>query len=146
MVGEVPNDLAGKLLTHAESRLVDRDVVDNRVGTREVNMLENTGRVTRLAAEITGVQNTVVFNVDTLAGPHVAQAIELERVQCHALRSHHVVLAPVFLALTEHQRPNAIGVAERDDAETDDQRNHGVAAPAPRMHGLDGVKHVLGRR
>ena len=36
------NDLAGQLFAHAQSRFVDGQVVDNRIGPREIHELENT--------------------------------------------------------------------------------------------------------
>ncbi len=99
-----------------------------------------------LAAIRPRVQLAAVFDVDRLTGPDVAHPGELQHVQRHALRGDHVVGASLLLARTEHQRPYAVGVAERDDAETDDHHDDGVAAAAAPVHGLDRVEDIVRRR
>ena len=47
------------------------------------------------------------------------------------------------LANAEHERPDAVRIAERDDAVADDHRDDGVAARAALVERLDGVEDLL---
>ena len=42
------------------------------------------------------------------------------------------------------QRPNAVGIAERQQAMAGDQRHHGIGAAQPLVHVAHGGEHVLG--
>ena len=64
-------------------------------------------------------------------------------VERHALRRDHVLDAVRRLANAEHERPNAVRVAKRDDAVADDHRDDGVAARAALVERLDGIEDLL---
>ena len=146
VIGKIAHDLARQLLAHAQPCLVHGQVIDNRIGSREIHVLEYARRVPGLAVEVTHMQGAVVFDEYTFTRLHITHAFELQDVQRHAFRRDHVVLVSVGLALAEHQRPNAVRIAKRDDAEADNHRDDRVTARAAPVHGLDRVKNVLRRR
>ncbi len=51
-----------------------------------------------------------------LAGLDIAQQLEAERVQRHALRGDHVLVALGRFAHAEHKRADAVRIAEAEDA------------------------------
>ena len=78
-----------------------------------------------------------------LAGQDVALELEADGVERHALGRDHVLDAVRRLANAEHERPNAVRIAERDDAVADDHRDDGVAARAAFVERFDGVEDLL---
>ena len=73
----------------------------------------------------------------------VALELEADRVERHAFRRNHVLDAVRRLANAEHERPDAVRIAERHDAVADDHRDDGVAARATLVERLDGVEDLL---
>ena len=78
-------------------------------------------------------------------GAHVAQQPETGLVERHALRGEHVLAAARAVARPDHERPDAVRIAEADDAVTDDHRDDGVAAAHTPIHRAQGGEDV-GRR
>ncbi len=146
MLRKIPHDLACKFLAHAQARLVHRQVVEDRIRPREVHELEDAGRVADLARISAAVQYAAIFYEDGLAGLHIAQSLELQNVERDALGRHHVLGAFGRAARAEHEWTDAIRVAKRDDAETDDHRDDSVTAPAAAVDGFDRIEDLLGRR
>src|SRR5471032_2707441 len=56
VVRALAQDLVGQLLAHAQTRLVDRDAVDDRVRTRQVDVFENARCIFGIGGALTGVQ------------------------------------------------------------------------------------------
>ena len=145
VVREVTHNFAGQLFTHAQSCLIDRQIIENGIGTREINVFEYARCVAHRAGIIAAMECSIVFDIDTLAGSHVPYARELQDIKRHALGRDYVVLAVSRRALTQNQRPNAVSIAKGNDAEADDERDNCVPAPATTMHRVDGVKYIFGR-
>ena len=68
------------------------------------------------------MQPAVLVDEDRLARRHVAHQREAEHVERDALGGEHVLDAARGLALAEHERADAVRVAEADDAVADDHR------------------------
>ena len=84
VIGEIAHDLAGKLLTHAQTRLVDREIVENGIRAGKVHVLENARRVFGLSRVAPDIQHTVVFDVQAFSGFQVTNPFELQRIERHA--------------------------------------------------------------
>ncbi len=146
VMGKIPDDFSRQLFAHAQARLVNGQVVENRVRPCKINKFKYTGRMVRLFAVRTGVQDPIVFDEDGFARLHVAQALKLQYIERDAFGGNHVIVTPVRLALAEDERPDAIWVAERNDADTDDQRHNRITTLAPPVHCFDGRVNLVGRR
>ena len=138
MVGAQAQDLLAELLAHAHARLVHRNVVDHRVGSREVDELEDAGREAARFGDHLGVQLAVGRHHDRLARLHVAHQLEAQQVERDRLGGHRVLLTLRRLAFAEHQRADAVRVAEGNQAKAQHQRDDGVAALAATVHGPNG--------
>ena len=141
--GRTRRIFVGELLAHAHARLVDRQVVDDRVRAREVHELEDARRVADARRRLAAVQVAALVDEHGLARQDVALELEADGVERHALGSDHVLDAVRRLANAEHERPDAVRVAERDDAVADDHRDDRVAAGATFVQRLDGVEDLL---
>ncbi len=91
IIAELPDDLVGQPLAHAQPGLVDGDVVDDRIGARQIDELEYAGRVSRRGDALTRMQSAIDVDEDGFAGAHVAEQLEIEDIQRYALRSEHVL-------------------------------------------------------
>ena len=100
----------------------------------------------RLVRVLLAVQHAAVLDENSFSRLQVTQAFKLQYVQRDALRRHHVIIATVVLACAEDQRTNTVRVAERDNAEADNQCHHGIAARAALVDGLNGAEHLLRRQ
>ena len=136
-------DLVGELLTHAQTRLVHRDAIHDRVRARQIDMLEDAGCVLGVGRALTGEQLAFLGDVYRFARRQIADQGEAEHVERNAFRGDHVLHAFVGMALAEDDRANAIGVAEADDAVAGDHRHHGVTAQAALVHIADRGEHVI---
>ena len=92
------------------------------------------------------MQPALLVDVDGLARAHVAQQLEAALVERDALRGDHVLAAARRVALADHQRPDAVRIAEADDAVTEDHRDDGVAADDAAIRGAQRGENVRGRR
>ncbi|MNZ42049.1 hypothetical protein D3C78_596160 [compost metagenome] len=109
-------------------------------------MLEDARRQLRILRALAGVQLAFGGDVHRLARRQVADQGEAEHVQRHAFRGDHVLDAFVGVTLAEHDRADAVGIAEADDAVAGDHRHHRVAAAAALMHAGDRGEDVVGGR
>ena len=76
---------------------------------------------------------------DRLAGRDVAQHVEAERLDRDRLRRDDVLGAAHLLVLADDQRPDAVGIAEREQAVAGDHRDDRVRAAAALVHAGDGA-------
>ena len=91
MIWKVADDLAGELFAHTQTCLVDRQIVENRIRPREVDILENAGRVPRFARVVARIQDTVILDIDALTGLEVTHSVKLQGIERDAFRGDHVV-------------------------------------------------------
>ena len=80
---------------------------------------------------------------DRFARHHVAQEFVSQHVERHALGGHHIVDAGFGLALAVDQRPDAVGIAEGDDAVARDHGHGRIGATGPPVHAGHGAEDVL---
>ena len=145
MVGPLAQDLARQGLAHAQPRLVDRDIVQHRIGPGEINVFEYARRqLLRLRADM-AVQVAVEGDEHGLARADIPFQLEADRVECRALGGQGVFDSALGLAAAEHHRPDPVRIAEADNAVAADQRDGGECAPAPLVHAVDRLENMLGR-
>lgn len=61
---------------------------------------------------LAGVHAPIEVEQHRFARRHVADALKIQRIQRHAFGGNHVLHAALGLAPAEHQRPDAVWVAE----------------------------------
>ncbi len=136
-------NLFGEQIAHAQARLVHRDVVDDRIGTREVDIFENAWRVLRHRRALMRIEASVFVDEHRLAGPDVAHARKAEHVERDALRGQHVFGPFRRIAFAEHERADAVRIAKAEQAVAHDHRHDGEAAahaPIDRAHGVEDLR------
>ena len=96
------------------------------------------------------VEGAVLLDQYRLARRHVADQLEAQGIEGHALRGDQIVHAALGFRLAEHQRTDTEGIAKGQQAVTGDHRHHGVGTATAAMHaghgGEDGrrVEVVVG--
>ena len=135
-------DLLAELLAHAHARLVHRDVVHHRVGAREVDVLEDAGRVLP-AARRTAAVNSSPRAVTTMRLARARRRAGARSRACRARpirRRPRIRCRPSVVALAEHQRADAVRIAERDQAQAQHRARRPHSRPTQRrLHALDGA-------
>ena len=76
---------------------------------------------------------------------HVAHELEPEHVERDALGGEHPLGALRRFALAEHQRTDAVRIAEGQQPVADDHRDDGITAAATAIHGAHRREDVGGR-
>ena len=90
VVRPLAQDLLGQLVAHAHAGLVHGDVVDDRVGPREIDVLEDAGRVPRRSARTAAMCMRPCSSMNTASpGPTSRTSLKPSAVERHALRSQH---------------------------------------------------------
>ena len=97
-------------LAHAHARSVDLDARQPRVGPREIEELEDAERPWSGRDGLKGVQAVLVDDHE-LARRDVALELGADEVERARLRGDN----PVAVEASQAQRPEAVGVAERDE-------------------------------
>src|SRR5476649_800577 len=143
VVRALAKDLVGQLLAHAQTRLVDRDAVDDRVRTRQIDVFENARCIFGIGGALAGVQLAVFGDVHRFARREVANQGEAKHVQGHAFRGDHVLDDFVGVTLAEYDRTDGVRVTETDDAITGDHCHHGVTTAAAVVHVSHGSEDVF---
>ncbi|MNN39066.1 hypothetical protein D3C81_1530900 [compost metagenome] len=143
MIRTLAQDLLGQLLAHAQTRLVDRDTVDDRVRTRQVDVFEDARRQLRIGRALTGVQLAFFGDVHRFARRQVADQGEAEHIEGNAFGGDHVLHAFVGMTLAEDDRTNAVRVAETNDAVAGDHRHHCITTYTAVVHVSDRSEHVF---
>ena len=138
-------DLLGQEGAHPKAGLVDIDVVDDRVRTRQVDILEDTGRMNRVVCALLNMQLTVERDDHSLARLDIPDPLEAQRVECDRLRGDHIVGTVLGLALAIDHRPDAVGVSKADQSIAGDERCCGIATATATMHGRHGLENILRR-
>ena len=129
----VDRRLASQALPHPHPGSVNLDAAEARVGTREVDVLEDAERVSSRRARLRAVQASVI-DPDHLARPHVAHDLGSDQVEGARLRGNDPVLAD----LTQRQRTEAERIAEGDEDAVGDRRR-GVRALETGHRARDGL-------
>ncbi len=137
-------DLLRQVVPHPQSRLVDRDVFDDGIGTGEIDVFEDAGRMQGVLGADLAMHLAVQVDEHRLARQYVGNRLETEHLQRHTLRGDHVAGAAGRDAPAVDQRADAIGVAEAHDAIAGDHGHHGIGAPAAAVHPRHGSENILG--
>ena len=138
-------DFLGQPLAHPQARLVDRNIVDDRIGPREIDKLEDAGRVPRHRHALLRVEAALLVDEHRLAGRHVAHHLEARHVECDALRRQHPFDAFLGLAVADHKRTDAVRIAKPENPVADHHGHHGVPAAAAAIHGIGRRENVRRR-
>ena len=146
MIRAQPENLGRQFLAHSQTRLVDRQIVDDRVRPGKVHELEYAGRIGFVACVLAAVETAGLVDEDALAGAYVAARVEPQCIQCDALGSDHPFHARERPARAQSQRANAVGVAECHDPVVDDHGHDRVGARTAPVHGLHGTQNRVGRQ
>ena len=103
------------------------------------------GRMAHRAHALLRVQPALLVDEHRLARRHIAHQLEGQDIERDVLRGQHVFGAARRAPLAEHQRPDAVGIAEPEHAVADHHHHHRVAAAAAPVHRAGGRENV-GRR
>ena len=90
------------------------------------------------------MQAPLLVDVDGFARAHVAQQLEAALVERDAFRGDHVLASARRVALADHERPDAVRVAEPDDAVAEDHRDHRITADDAAIRGTQGRENIGG--
>ena len=127
-------DLVGEAFTHPQPRLVNRYPVDHRVRPREIHELEDARIERGILRALATVEIAVQVDENRLARRHVAHQLEAERVERDAFRRDLVIVTAIGLGPAEHQRPDTVGVAEREQSVAGNHRHHRIGPAAAPVH------------
>ena len=93
---------------------------------------------------LAAVEIAVQVDEDRLARAHVAHQLEAERIERHAFGSHQILIAPLGLAATEYERPDAVGIPEGEQPVARDHGDHRIGAATAAMHARYGREYRRG--
>ena len=141
-----PENLGRQFLAHAQTRLVDRQIVDDRVGPGKIDELEYTRRIGFVAGVLAAVDTAGLVDKDAFAGRYVAVHIEPQRIQGDALGRDHALHAGERPARAQRQWADAVGVAKCHDPVVDDHGHDRVGARTTPVHRLHGTQNGVGRQ
>src|SRR5579859_2393896 len=144
----------GQLMTHPDARLLELAVLEDGVGTREVDELEHAHRVLVGRLE-RGAVHAVLVHHDHLARLILAHEGRVHSVERARLRRHRVCRLAGEGYESDAQRPEAERVAQRDElvgrddaarvrADHAGERAPHDLLPRPAMRVLDEARHHLG--
>ena len=96
-----------------------------------------------LLGALLAVELAVEIDEHRLARRDVAHELEAQRIQRHAFRRHQIFHALLGLVAADHQRTDAVRIAERQQAVAGNHRHHCIGAAAASVHaghcGKDGA-------
>jgi hypothetical protein len=111
------------------TRAVDGNLVDEGVRTGKIDVFEQARVADRVIGTLAGKQLALLGDIHRFARRHVAQEFKAQGIQRHAFRGNHILgTAIAKVAFAQHQRTNAVWIAEGHHAVTDDHRHAGVRA------------------
>ncbi len=137
-------DFLTQLGSHANAGAVDGNFVQERVRSGKIDVLKQARIAFRVLCTLTREQLTFLGDVNRFARRNITQEFEAERIQRHAFRGNHILMATVFHAtLTNHQRTDAVRIAERNHTMTDDHRHAGIGATNVLMNRCHSGENVV---
>mmetsp|Transcript_21921 Transcript_21921/g.49907 ORF Transcript_21921/g.49907 Transcript_21921/m.49907 type:complete len:540 (+) Transcript_21921:199-1818(+) len=149
VVGIDPIDLFGQGLSHPQPGFVDRDPVDDGIGSGKIYVFEDAGMQFWLGVTDPGVDVIVCVDKDGLAGIDVPDQVEAQGVDGDRFAGHDVVFGLAFCSRSVDDGPDAVGIAEAHQSVSVDEvnaREPPLAAVQDGFHGAeDAVGHVLVR-
>ena len=133
----------GQILAHTQARFVHGNTVDDGIGTREIDVLEDAWRVERIFRALTCVEIACHVDEDGLTRLHVTHAFKAKGVDGDTLGSNDILISLGGTAFADHQRADAVGIAESNDAVANDQRNHRVSSLDTLVHTGYCIEHIV---
>ena len=122
-----------------------RDAVDDGVGARHIHVFEDARHMLGIVGALPGMHLAVEIDEDRLARLDVAHQFIADHVERHGLRGEHVLRALIGLTAAVHQRTDAVRIAEREDAEADDQDRDRVGAARAPVYRRHRAEDMIGR-
>jgi len=84
-------DLVSESFTHSQTALVNRDSINDRVGTRKVNVLEDAGREAGRGDKLAASNGQVLVDNHSLTGLEILEISKAATIADNTLGSKHVV-------------------------------------------------------
>jgi hypothetical protein len=137
-------NLVAKKLAHLDARLIDRNAIHQRVRARQIDILEHAGRMHGLLRALPADELSARIDQHGFARLDVAQELEAERINRHALRRDKILHALWRFVTTDHQRTNTVGIAEGQQAIAGNHRHHGVSPLDTLVHAGHRLEDDLG--
>ena len=112
----LPQYLARQLNAHAQACLVDINIIDDRVGPRQVNILEDAGIELGRSRAQAPMDITAAIDVNRFPGLQVADEFESGGLQGNAFRGDHVFVTLRAFSFAVNHRANTAGITKADNA------------------------------
>jgi hypothetical protein len=84
-------NLVGQIVAHLGPRLVHRNAVHHRIGARQIDELEHAGCMEGAFGALPADEIAAGIDQDGFTGLDVAQHLEAQGIEGHALRGHQVL-------------------------------------------------------
>ena len=138
------SNLLAELRAHIYARAVDGNLVDEGVRAGEIDVFKQTRVADRVVGTLTGKQLALLGDIHRFARRNVTQEFEAQGIQRHALRGNHIFgTAIAKVALAQHQRTNAVWIAEGNHTVTDNHRHAGVCTADLAVGRSNGSKDIV---
>lgn len=111
-------DLVSEGFSHSQTALVNRDAINDRIGTRKVNVLENARREAGLGNKLAAGNGQVLVDNHSLTRLEILEISKAATITDNTLGSKHVVGSLGRLALGESNGANTMGITETNDTES----------------------------
>ena len=136
----------GQGFAQVQTRLVDRNTVEHRVRSGQVNKFKNAGVERGMVS--TGLRVHIAVHVDKhgFAGGNVTVKDMPGAFQRNGFAGHHDSFTTLVLAMTNTQGPDAKRVAKRQQAMARNQRHHGVGPTDALVHAAHRCKNIFWRQ
>src|SRR5690606_2567948 len=143
MIRPQPLDFFCQLLSHSEAGLVNRDAINNGIGSGKIDMLKNAGDQARIDGALVGKQLSLGRNINCLSGCYIANNGEALYIQGDTFGSDHVLCSLLRLAHTKNQGANTKGIPERNNAIIGYHGGYRISASTILMELTDCCKNIF---
>ncbi len=99
-----------QFLAHSEPALINRDIVHDRVGPGQVNVLKKARSQFRLRGANFSLNGAIHLDHDRLSRSNISQGAVSQDIQRHTFGSRHHRTPVAIDKLAQHQRANAIRI------------------------------------
>ena len=141
---QLPFDFFRQFNPHIDARLVNGHAVDNGIRAGKINIFEQAGCKFALTGALAAVQFAVKGDKYGLARRDVALQLESQAVENDGFGSHTPIGFAFIVGLfAQHQRTDAVRVAEGQQAVARNQGHHAVRAAYPAVQFADCVKNMV---
>ena len=141
---QLPFDFFRQFNPHIDARLVNGHAVDNGIRTGKINIFEQAGRKFALTGALAAVQFAVEGDEYGLARRDIPLQFESQAVENDGFGSHTPIRFTFIVGLfAQHQRTDAVRVAEGQQAVARNQGYHTVRAAHPAVQFADGIENMV---